>query len=193
MSTRRINKTGKTGCLFLLAMLLVFIAGIPAYTANAAPSTTTVNQSDVALSGGFQSGNFPETWDLTKSDLTLSFTYDGNGLVDDFGGATAHAWAEMGIRDKTTTSNFNPNNKGVWLATDYEWSANTFDPDVTPKLDLDDKLILQKVSGNGEGAYNLPSIPPASGNNHRYLVGSRWGEILIKTARRPIQVASITL
>jgi len=58
---------------------------------------------------------------------------------------------------------------GVWLATDYEWSVNTFDPDPVgaPTLDLDDKLILQRQGGYGEGAYNLPSTPPAPGNNHR--------------------------
>lgn len=58
---------------------------------------------------------------------------------------------------------------GVWLATDYDWTTNTFDPDPVeaPTLDLDDKLILQRVGGHGEGDYNLPSAPPAPGNNHR--------------------------
>lgn len=59
---------------------------------------------------------------------------------------------------------------GVWLATDYHWGVNTFDPDPVgyPSLDLDDKLLLQKVGGQGEGAYNLPSSPPIPGNNHRF-------------------------
>jgi hypothetical protein len=59
---------------------------------------------------------------------------------------------------------------GVWLATDYHWGVNTFDPDPVgaPSLDLDDKLILQRVGGQGESAYNLPSAPPAAGNNHRF-------------------------
>lgn len=56
---------------------------------------------------------------------------------------------------------------GVWLATDYDWGMNTFDADVTPTLDLDDKLILQRKGGQGESYYNLPSTPPAPGNNHR--------------------------
>jgi hypothetical protein len=128
---------------------------------------TTISYPDVPLSGGFQSGNFADIWDLTRSDMTVACTYDANGLVDDFGGANAHAYPELGVRDMTTASNFNPNGKGVWLSADYEWSSNTFDPDVTPNLDLDDKLILQKVSGQGEGAYNLPSVPPAPGNNYR--------------------------
>ncbi|MEM0449121.1 MAG: hypothetical protein QW520_04800 [Methanomassiliicoccales archaeon] len=58
---------------------------------------------------------------------------------------------------------------GVWLATDYDWSANTFDPDPVgmPSLDLDDKLILQRRGGAGEGDYNLPYVPPVPWSNHR--------------------------
>jgi len=59
---------------------------------------------------------------------------------------------------------------GVWLATDYDGTVNTFDPDPVgfPTLDLDDKLILQRQGGYGEGDYNLPSVPIAPGNNHRF-------------------------
>lgn len=143
----------------LTLLILCCLLTIPA-------SATTKSYSDISVSSDFQSGNFPDVWDLTRSDMTISCTYDANGLVDDFVGDTAHAYPELGIRD-TTGSNFNPNGKGVWLSADYHWSANTFDPDVTPNLDLDDKLILQKVSGQGEGAYNLPSVPPTPSNNHR--------------------------
>jgi len=268
---------------------------------------------DVSLSGGYQAGHFDDIWDLNAGDITLSFTYNGNGMVDDFGGA-AHAWAELGVRSASSGNvDFNPYwrytsapqtidliagqntdagdvtvwgdgtnlyvkyeasdgwlltethlqvatslvsipqtkkgnpipgqftegdsysppqpedtfafnladngwgvdtpfyiaahavvvketskgvqqetgwaagtqfsgknwatyftyvptkeaGSGVWLATDYDWSVNTFDPDVTPTLDLDDKLILQRKGGQGEGDYNLPSTPPAPGNNHR--------------------------
>jgi hypothetical protein len=124
---------------------------------------------DVTLSGGYQAQNFPEVWDITACGLRLSFTVDLTGMVDKFGGNVAHAWSELGIRD-TTGGNFNPNGKGVWLATDYDWTINTFNPDPpgAPILDMDDKLILQKQSGQGEGAYNLPSVPPAPGNNYRF-------------------------
>lgn len=127
--------------------------------------------SNVTLSGGFQVGHFNDWWDLTAGDITLSFTYDATGLVDDFGG-NAHAWAEIGLRSPCY-GDFNPTwmaeGAGVWLATDYEWSVNTFNPDPvgSPTLDLDDKLILQKGGGNGEGSYDLPSPPPNAGNNHR--------------------------
>jgi len=130
-----------------------------------------IHLSDVSLSGGFQAGHFPQVWDLNACDLVLSFTYDANGLVDDFGGS-AHAWAELGIRE-VGYGNFNPTwmtgGAGVWLATDYEWSVDTFDPDPpgSPTLDLDDKLILQRGGGMDESYYDLPSPPPNPWANHR--------------------------
>ena len=155
------------GCVPILVLVLAPFAGIP--SASAAPVTVTINEGNVTLIGGSQTGNFPATWDLFAGDMTISFTYDATGLVDN---ETAqwqdHAWAELGVRDTTTTANFNPGGsgggKGIWLATDYdEWQTlNTFNPDPpgAPSLDLDDKLILQKAGGQGEGAYNLPSVPP---------------------------------
>lgn len=132
---------------------------------------TEKSYGDVTRSGGFQAGNFPEVWDLTSCDVVISFTYDANGLVDDYGGG-AHAWSEIGIRT-VGYGNFNPTwdveGAGVWLATDYDWAVNTFDPDPSgsPTLDLDDKLILQKAGGQGEGDYNLPASPPNPWANHR--------------------------
>jgi len=129
-----------------------------------------INYGDVALSGGFQAGHFSQIWDLTAVGLVISFAYDANGLVDDFGG-DAHAWAELGVRE-VGYGDFNPTwmveGAGVWLATDYDWTANTFDhdPEGSPTLDIDDKLILQKGGGNGEGDYNLPSTPPNPWANH---------------------------
>ena len=105
---------------------------------------------------------------LTHGDIEIQITYDANGLVDDFGGA-AHAWAELGVR-AVGYGDFNPTEgAGVWLATDYDWTVDTFDPDPvgSPTLDLDDKSILQKAGGHGEGDYNLPSTPPNPGANHR--------------------------
>lgn len=279
--------------------------GIPDYSASSV--SLAESGGTVTLSGGFQAGHFSDVWDLTAGDITLSFTYDGNGLSDDTG---AHAWAELGVRSRDTAEDFNPyfrhysvfdkgtadlfagrhiyvgyvefwvsggslyvryvitepgwsitethlavgeqlsdipqtkkgnpipgrfpkysmveeylyevplsdpapdmlyiaahaelsgkkqgesawagtqqfpganwatyftyrqtayteEGSGVWLATDYDWTPNTFDPDPAnaPSLDLDDKLMLQKIGGQGEGAYDLPSVPPAPGNNHRF-------------------------
>ena len=153
--------------LFLVVAVVLVLGVVPAL----ASGPVIKNYGDVTLSGGFQSGNFPQLWDLTACDLALSSTYDANGLVDDYGGG-AHAWSELGVRE-LGYGNFNPTwdveGAGVWLATDYDWTANTFDPDPpgSPTLDLDDKLILQKAGGHGEGDYNLPSTPPNPGANHR--------------------------
>ena len=153
--------------LLLVLTLVLVLAAMPV----SASGPDTKNYGDVTLTGGFQVGHFPDWWDLTAGDLVLSFTYDANGLVDDFGG-NAHAWAELGVRSPCY-GDFNPTwqveGAGVWLATDYDWTANTFDPDPpgAPSLDLDDKLILQKAGGHGEGDYNLPSLPPNPWANHR--------------------------
>jgi len=153
----------------IFAMVLVLGLALPmAASVEAADGGVTVNYSDVSLSGGFQANHFPELWDLNQCELVLSFTYNANGLVNDSG---AHAWAELGVR-QYGYGDFNPTwmseGAGVWLATDYDWTANTFDPDPegAPTLDMDDKLILQKGGGWGEGSYNLPSTPPNPGANH---------------------------
>lgn len=155
----------------LTLTLLIVLALVGTTSAWASDGPTTINYGNMTLTGGYQAGHFSDWWDLTAGDLTLSFTYNANGLVDDLGGS-AHAWAELGVRS-ACYGDFNPTwmveGAGVWLATDYDWSANTFDPDPAgaPTLDLDDKLILQKGGGMAEGAYNLPSTPPNPWANHR--------------------------
>ena len=150
-------------------MIVLFLASL--VMAQVKANGTPIIYGDITLSGGFQAGHFNEEWDLTAWDMVISFTYDANGLVDDFGGG-AHAWAQLGVR-AVGYGDFNPTwmseGAGVWLATDYDWTANTFDPDPpgSPTLDLDDKLILQKGGGMGESDYNLPSTPPNPGANHR--------------------------
>ncbi len=148
----------------MLMMVLIASAAF-ALPANAAIVKNYGNQ---ALSGT-ATGHFDDVWDLTASDMTITFTYDATGLIDGAG----HAWGALGIR-QVGYGDFNPTwdveGAGVWLATDFDWGATTFDPDPAgaPTLDLDDKLLLQKAGGHGEGDYNLPSAPPAPGNNHRF-------------------------
>jgi len=156
--------------LLFLALTLALVLGAMPVLASG-----PVNYGDITLSGGFQADHFPEWWDLTAGDMVLSFTYDANGLVDNETYQWQdHAWAELGVRS-ACYGDFNPTfgveGAGVWLATDHdEWQTlNTFDPDPpgSPTLDLDDKLILQKAGGHGEGDYNLPSPPPNPWANHR--------------------------
>jgi hypothetical protein len=152
--------------LILLATIAFLAVGMIPVLASPG---TTVNLGDVSLNGGYQAGHFSQLWDLTACDMTISFTADMTGMVDDAG---THAWSQIGVR-ALGYGDFNPTwmdeGAGVWLATDYDWTAGTFDPDPpgSPIQDIDDKFILQKGGGNGEGDYNLPSPPPNPGANHR--------------------------
>jgi len=160
--------------MLILSMLLISSMAIAfPSSVHATPGDSgivTINYGNVVLTGGYKAGHFDEIWNLTAGDMLINFTYDARGLVDDAG---CHAWAELGIR-AVGYGDFNPTwgveGAGVWLATDYDWTVNTFDPDPpgSPTLDMDDKLLLQKAGGHGEGDYNLPDVPPAPGNNHRF-------------------------
>ena len=151
--------------------MMLFLASITVIAVPIQADPFTMYYGSVSLSSYdvVDSGHFSHIWDLTASDLVIIFTYDANGLVDDGG---CHAWAALGVRT-FGYGDFNPTwmeeGAGVWLATDYDWTVDTFDPDPigSPTLDLDDKLILQKAGGIGEGDYNLPSPPPNPWANHR--------------------------
>lgn len=144
-----------------LCALSVWFVGL----AMATDPLVTVGHGNVVLTSGgtVSAGNYPEVWNLRSCSLKLKATVDLTGMIDDFAGA-AHAWSELGIRE-LGAPNFNPGTwstggKGVWLATDYDWAANTFDPDPgSPNLDLDDKMILQRGGGADESHYNLPTPP----------------------------------
>lgn len=160
----------KYAFLLLIASFLIISLSILTMLTEADPGPVTVYYGDIVLSGGFQSGHFDDVraayWDLTECDMVISFIYDANGLVDDSG---CHAWAELGVRT-VGYGDFNPTwmseGAGIWLATDYDWTEDTFNPDVTPTLDPDDKLILQKGGGWDESTYNLPSSPPDPYTNY---------------------------
>ncbi|MDD1648685.1 MAG: hypothetical protein LUQ42_05310, partial [Methanomicrobiales archaeon] len=85
-------------------MLALLVCAVPAMGAT---------YPDQTLSGGYQAGHFNDVWDLTAGDMTLSFTYDGNGLVDDAG---THAWSELGVRS-VGSGDFNPMLTVYWTKT----------------------------------------------------------------------------
>ncbi len=107
--------------------------------------------------------------DCASGEICVPITETAWGAGLEFPGKN---WATY-FTYSQASGDFNPTwdveGSGVWLATDYEWTANTFDPDPpgAPTQDLDDKLILQKAGGHGEGDYNLPSTPPNPWANHR--------------------------
>lgn len=137
------------------------------FPVKADSTPVTVNYGDITLIGGTQSGHFDDIWDLTESDLIISFTYDATGLVDDFGEA-GRAWVEFGVREVGESDfiySWRPEGIGVWMLAYYDTAVDTFDPD--PFLDVDDILILNRAGGKKEENYNLPSIPPEPYLNHR--------------------------
>jgi hypothetical protein len=157
----------KTIAVIIACSLIALMAALimPAFVQ--ATGGTTIQYGNVTLTGGYQAGNYTDVWDLTEGDLVLTSTVDLNGMKDLSG---THAWSELGLRN-VGAGNFNPvTGSGVWLATDYDYTAGTFAPDPVgaPTLDMDDKLILQRTGGHGEGDYNLPSVPAAPGNNHNF-------------------------
>jgi hypothetical protein len=152
--------------MILLSALIMNIILFPAKA-----TSFTVNLGNVTLSGGYMANHFPEIWDLTRGDITINFTADLTGLNDSAG---CHAWSELGIR-QVGAGDFNPGTwqvggKGVWLSTDYDWTPGTFAPDPlgAPTLDLDDKLLLQRGGGLGEGSYDLPTVPTSPGDNYGF-------------------------
>src|SRR3972149_3096444 len=119
-------------------MKKLFIFGsIVAFTFLTMPVLAgTINYGNIFLSGGYQAGHFNEVRDLTAGDITITFTYDGNGLVDDYGGS-AHAWAELGIRSLGSSSDFNP----YW-----RYSVGKVDLVAGRKIDVGDVIFWR--SGN---------------------------------------------
>ena len=122
----------------------------------------TLEYGDVPITSN-EYGNFLDVIDLTNGDAVIKFTYDANGLVDNAG---SHAYSELGVRT-VGYGNFNPNGQGIWMATDYDYAQDGLQPDIVPTLDLDDKIILQKMGGHGEADYDLPATPPEPTKNHR--------------------------
>jgi hypothetical protein len=149
----------------MAAVMLLGIAPAlspPVEAQSCTPTTKTYPAKKLKAKDKLVQGHFRDTWDLTQGDLEISFTYVATGLIDDFPANVAHAVANLGVRP-TGQPDFNPAN-GMWMSATYDNAANTFVPD--PMLDLDDKLILQKSRGSGEGQYDLPSPPPTPRNNH---------------------------
>ena len=92
--------------------VMVLLIGLLVPSAAVADGTETKVYADVTLSNWGQ-GNFPEIWDLTECDLTLSYTIDMSAI------ATA-GWAvtEVGLRE-LCGSNIDPNLQGGWMQSNY--------------------------------------------------------------------------
>lgn len=120
----------------LIGIGAILVALLMAASMVSVSRAGTTSLPDVTLSGGFQSGHFNDVWDLTNGDITISFTYDATGMVDDLGGAIAHAWAELGVRSQSTASDFNPYGTIYW--------KKTVDLMAGQNLDIGD-LTIQRI------------------------------------------------
>jgi len=96
--------------------VMVLLVGLLIPSAALADGSVTKNYGDVTLSQ-WQKSNFPEVWDLTDCDLTLSYTIDMSGI------ATA-GWVvtEVGLRE-LCAPNIDPNLEGGWMQSNYKFSA----------------------------------------------------------------------
>ena len=153
--------------------IVTMIAVAVMATLAPAAGAFTINYGDVALatpSGGTwqwatTGGSFTEVWDLTKCDMLIEFTVDLTGINGTLN--ANHAYAQLGVRDTSSSAYFNPSNKGVWYTTDHLWGDNSFAPSPNTQS-MHDKMHLQRAGGQGEGAYDLPGAAPVPGNNHRF-------------------------
>ena len=108
MSTNK--PRGRKRRIFGLFAAVAMIMAVMPLAGAAATETTYPDQ--MLRAGGvdengqivwLDSGHFGDIYDLTAGDMTLSFTYDGWGLVDVEWGP--HAWAELGVRSEATVLN----------------------------------------------------------------------------------------
>jgi len=103
--------------LVFIVGVMVLLIGLLVPSAAVADGPETKVYGDVTLPNWGQ-GNFPEIWDLTECDLTLSYTINMSAI------ATA-GWAvtEVGLRE-LCAPNLDPNGKGGWMQSNYVLGAS---------------------------------------------------------------------
>jgi nitrous oxidase accessory protein NosD len=124
------------GCLEAKALLAVydpsagFVTGGGWIDSPSGAYSPTYLYQDQTLSD-WHNGNFAETFDLTKGDLTLSYTIDMSGQQS--GGWTP---IQVGLRE-VSQGNLDPNGSGGWMQ--QNWQNPATDPN---DADIDDHFLL---------------------------------------------------
>jgi hypothetical protein len=129
----------------LLAVLLLFGMG-GAYA-------LTVNYGDLSLNPGYQATSFADKWDLTKGDLTLTYSVDLSAVGQP--AAYATSYTEVGIR-QTGSDNFNPGPYNIYQGGEGGWMTSLVG-NLTPSpgtLSLMDKHNLAASGERSEGDYD---------------------------------------
>ncbi len=96
----------------LIALILALSLALPMATPVAADGPVFKNYGDVTL-GNWGQSNFDDLWDLTKCELTLSYTIDMSGIAN-----AGWAVTEVGLRE-VGAPNIDPNLKGGWMQSNY--------------------------------------------------------------------------
>jgi len=137
-------KTTKHAVLILALLLTAWIPGTRA---------ATINYGNVTQTPSYSANNFPDVWDLTECDLTLSYTIDLSGVTQT--AAYETPYVEVGLRE-LGASNFNPGPFNVYQGGAGGWMTSLVgDLATNPNLqDLDDKHNLSASGGRGEGDYD---------------------------------------
>ena len=101
----------------MLALVLMVGLALPMALPAAANGGPTKDYGDVTINQ-WQDGNFPEIWDLTKCDLTLSYMLDMSGIA-----TPGWVLTEVGLRE-VGGPNLDPNYQGGWLESVYKSSTS---------------------------------------------------------------------
>lgn len=141
MKVRRIRVLKRrrlSGGAALIMMVGFVLSAMTIAVPGRAVPVTTVTYADFTLSCPWQKVTFDEKWDLTKSDLVITYKIDLNGVVGSNGDTS---WTMVGL-----------SNLGCMCSGYPNWDANKLPEDETQ--DLDDKHNLQAQSGQDECSYD---------------------------------------
>jgi hypothetical protein len=175
--------------ILMIMVCAALLLGFSASSAEDPPVLEIRDYGDLTLIASWTVTHWSEVWDLTKGDLTLSYTIDMTGLNQPGTWNTFQSWqtwyTEVGLRGEDA-GDFNPGPFGIyqgrcggWMVSDSDvWTDSDGLTEMgVPKdstQDLDDKHALQASGGRGEGDYDVlldsPDTvldpPIGSFNNH---------------------------
>jgi hypothetical protein len=114
----------------------------------------TTNYGNLTLSPGYLATNFADVWDLTKGDLSLSYTIDMSHITQTAAWETSYT--EVGLR-QVGAANFNPGPFNVYQGGAGGWLTSLVG-DLTPSpghQSLMDKHNLSASGGRGDADYDM--------------------------------------
>lgn len=158
----------------LIAMTLFGIAAC-------ATQAETINCGGVTFDPPYAAGHYSDIWDLTRSDLVLTYRIDLSGVTQTAAGKTPYV--EVGIR-QVGAADFNPGPWSTYQGGAGGWMTSLVEDLATNpnQLDLDDKHNLSASGGRDESDYDVyasnPQMvvsPPFGSYDTRYIWFDRDG------------------